>query len=248
MLLAIDIGNTNINNGIFKGKVLKKSFIIPSRTKDFKAGYAAKLKPYTKSIRAAVIVSVAPQVLNKVKAALREIMDGKIFVVGSNLDSGVKNRYRIPRQVGQDRLVNARAAYELYGGASIIVDFGTAITVDVVTKRKEYIGGIIAPGVELSLRALWEHTALLPKVELKKPRSLLGRDTQESMRSGAFYGFAGLCDSVVKDLKKRYCRDGRVVATGGMSRLIGPYCEYIDKIDPRLTLKGLRLIGADIDV
>ena len=191
---------------------------------------------------------MVPGILNKLKPVLRKLLGSRIFIVGKDLDSGVKNRYRIPRQVGQDRLVNARAAYELYGGASIIVDFGTAITIDVVTERKEYIGGVTAPGVELSLRALSEHTALLPRVELKKPKSLLGRETKESMRSGALYGFAGLCDSIVRKLKRRYCRSGRVVATGGMSGFIGPYCESVDKIDPGLTLKGLRLIGDGIDV
>lgn len=249
MLLAVDIGNTNIHNGIFRGRNLKRTFGIPSGTKDLKQKYARRLKPYFKDITAVIIVSVAPKVLRRVESTLRK-MPGlrRIFVVGRDLDSGVKNLYRLPRQVGQDRLVNARAAYELYGGPSIIVDFGTAITIDVVTAKKEYLGGVIAPGVEISLEALSERTALLPSVKLGKPKSLLGRDTKESMVSGAVYGFSGLCDSVVKGLKTRYCKRGRVVATGGMCGFIAPYCRSVDNIDPELTLKGLRMIGDCIGV
>ncbi len=248
MLLAIDIGNTSINSGIFLGKSLKKAFRIPSDINGLTARYVSKLKPYLKDIDKAIIVSVAPKVLKRLEPALKNIIDGKIFVVGRGLDSGVKNLYRQPRQVGQDRLVNARAAYELYGSSSVIVDFGTAITIDIVTRDKKYIGGVIVPGVEISLEALSERAALLPKVRLKKPKSLLGRETKESMISGAVYGFASLCDGIVRKLKKRYCRNALVIVTGGMAGFIGPYCENVDKIDPELTLKGLRLIGAKVDV
>ncbi len=241
MILVVDIGNTNINNGIFKGKTLQKSFSIPTHRKGLKARYTKKLK----RVDRAVIVSVVPKALREVEGALRGIVDGKISIVGRNAQAGIKNRYRNPKQVGQDRLVNARAAYELYGGASIIVDFGTAITIDVVNKKREYMGGVIAPGVEISLNALSKRTVLLPMLTLKKPRDILGKETRESMRSGVVYGFASLCDGVVERLKKKIGIKVHVVATGGLSPLIGPYCKSVDKIDPDLTLKGLELVGRD---
>lgn len=244
MLLAVDIGNTSINNGIFDGRILKKAFRVPTYAKALEALYAKKLG----DVNGAVIVSVVPKVLGRVERICERALGKKVMVVGRDISSGVKNRYRKPRQVGQDRLVNARAAYEMYGGPCIVVDFGTAITIDVVNKKKEYIGGLIVPGVEISLNALSEKAAMLPRVKLKKPKGVLGRETRESMVNGAVYGFASLCDGVVGRLKKIYGAKGNVIATGGTSRLIGPYCSTVKKIDPELTLEGLRLIGAENNV
>ncbi len=243
MLLTVDIGNTSIHNGIFKGRTLKRVFRISTYARNPRKEYINNIRPYLHEIECIIIVSVAPKVLKEIVALLRKILDRRIFIVGKDLDAGVKNLYRHPSQVGQDRLVNARAAYDLYGGESIIVDFGTAITIDIVNRKREYLGGVIAQGVEISLEALSERAALLPKMTLKKPHGILGRETLESMTSGTVYGFSSLCDGIVTRLKKRYCRDSRVIATGGMSPLIASYCETIDRIDPELTLKGLRLIG-----
>ena len=243
MLLAIDIGNTNIHNGVFDKKVLKKTFRIPTYSGSLRGKYTIKLKPYLKNIDYVMITSVVPLVLKKVEKAIEDITGKKSIVVGRDIASGVKNLYKNPAQVGSDRLVNARAAYELYGGGCIIVDFGTAITIDIVNKKRQYIGGGIAPGPRGSLWALSEKTALLPKVAIKKPKGILGRETKESMRIGIVYGFSSLCDGIARKLKKRYCRDAKVIATGGFSMLIGPYCESVDKIDPDLTLKGLEIIS-----
>lgn len=245
MLLAIDIGNTNIHNGIFKASALKKRFIFPAYGKSLEKEYRRRLKPYIGKIEKIIIVSVVPPVSKDVERKLKGILNRKVLIVGRDVDSGVKNLYTHPEQVGQDRLVNARAAYELYGGSAIVVDFGTAITIDVVNRRKEYLGGVIAPGVELSLNALSEKAFLLPKVSIKKPMDILGKETHESMISGAVYGFTSLCDGVVLRLK-RYCPKGLVIATGGMSRLLARFCKNVDRIDPDLTLKGLELIGRRI--
>ena len=246
MLLAIDIGNTNIHNGIFNGRVLVKDFRISTYSGELTLVYTKKLRPYLKKIDLIVVASVVPEVLKRVEKILHKIFNKKVIVIGRDIDSGVKNLYTKPQQVGQDRLVNARAAYELYGGECIIVDFGTAITIDIVNKHKEYLGGVIACGPGLSLWALSEKTALLPKVNMKKPRRFLGKETRESMVIGAVYGFSSLCDGLVAKLKKRYCKFPKVIATGGFSRLIGPYCESVDRIDPNLTLKGLELIGEEL--
>jgi len=248
MLLAVDIGNTNIHNGIFKAGRLLKAFRIPTRTKNLRAEYIKRLGPYLRQIKGAVCVSVVPKALKEAEGALKKIINGRVLLVGRDVDSGVKNLYKKPKQVGQDRLVNARASYELYGGGAIIVDFGTAITIDVINKNKEYIGGVIAPGIEISLNALSARAALLPKVTVKKPGSILGKETHQSMISGAVYGFSSLCDGIVQRLKKRYGTNTRVIATGGLSPLIGPYCKTVDRIDPGLTLKGLQLIGDENNV
>ena len=248
MLLAIDIGNTSIHNGIFKGRTLKKTFRIPAYAKNLRSRYLRKLRPCMKEVRDVIIVSVVPIALRQVEKIIKKMFGGRVLVVGRDVDSGVKNLYKKPRQVGQDRLVNARAAYEVYGGEAIVVDFGTAITIDVINKDKEYLGGVIAPGVEISLNALSERAYLLPKVEIKKPTGILGKETEESIVSGTVYGFSCLCDGIVQRLKKKYCRHGKVIATGGLSHLIGPYCKTVDKIDPELTLKGLKLIGTESNV
>ncbi|NQT75116.1 MAG: type III pantothenate kinase [Candidatus Omnitrophica bacterium] len=249
MLLAVDIGNTSINNGIFEGGGgrLRQTFRISAYARDLKQQYARKLRPYLNKIECAMVVSVAPRALRQVEGALRKILPGDILVVGRDMDTGVKNRYKDPRQVGQDRLVNARAAYEMYGGPCVVVDFGTAITIDVINRNREYLGGVIAPGVEISLEALSRRAALLPRVNIKRPAGILGKETRQSMISGAVYGFSSLCDGIVKKLKKMYCRQAKVVATGGLSRLIGPYCETVSRIDPELTLKGLNLIFSGRD-
>lgn len=245
MLLAVDIGNTNIHNGIFKGRAFKKRFTLPTYGRKLENEYSKRLRPYLGKIDKVIVVSVVPPVLKDLETKLKAFLGQKILVVGRDVYSGVRNLYRRPSQVGQDRLINARAAYELYGGSAIVVDFGTAITLDVINSRKEYLGGVIAPGVELSLNALSERAFLLPKVSIKKPEAILGKETRESMRSGAVYGFSSLCDGVVLKLK-RYCPKGLVIATGGMSGLVGRFCKSVDRVDPDLTLKGLELIGRRI--
>lgn len=245
MLLAIDIGNTSIHNGIFDKKVLRKAFRISGCSRDLKKEYSAKLRRYAGDIDSVIVTSVVPDVLKKVEKAVKKIVNKKCAVVGRDVESGIKNLYRNPRQVGTDRLVNTRAAYELYGGECIVVDFGTAITIDIVNKKRQYIGGVIAPGPGISLSALYEKTALLPKVAIRKPKGILGKETSESMIIGIVVGFSGLCDGIVQKLKKRYCRDARVIITGGFSSLIGSYCESADKIDANLTLKGLQLIASE---
>lgn len=246
MLLAIDIGNTSIHNGIFEGKKLKDTFRIPVYSGNLKNLYWRKIRSYSDEIDSVIVVSVVPKVLKKVERIFRILLNKKIIVVGRDVGSGVKNLYKYPKQVGLDRLVNARAAHDLHGGACVIVDFGTAITVDIVNKKKEYLGGAIAAGAEISLWALSERTALLPKVAIRRPKGILGKETSESMLIGAVHGLSSLCDGLVAKMKKKCCKGAtNVVATGGLSGLIGRHCDNIDKIDPLLTLKGLRLISED---
>jgi type III pantothenate kinase len=149
------------------------------------------------------------------------------------------NRYRTPREVGVDRLVNALAAHRRYRRAVIVIDFGTAITFDFVSKKGEYLGGVIAPGIETSLEALFQKTALLPRIRMAKPRSVMGRDTVESIRAGCAYGIGGLCDRVVEEIRRHYRSKPLVIATGGYARFMRRYSRSIQKIDGCLTLHGI---------
>ncbi len=248
MLLAMDIGNTNIHCGIFQGKKLIKSFRIEGCPKSGVSQLRKKIGRHACKIDKVIIVSVSPVKLRDAEMNLKKFLKAEISVVGRDLSAGVKNLYRKPSQVGGDRLVNARGANEILKKDAVIVDFGTAITIDVVTKKKEYLGGVIIPGVEISLNALSEKAALLPRVKLARPKGILGRETRHSMISGAVYGFSALCDGLVRELKTKYAEKAVVIATGGMSELIGAYCRTVQRIDPYLTLKGLRFIGGDKDV
>jgi len=173
---------------------------------------------------------------------LRKLLGKQPYIIGKGIKAPIKNLYRRPKQVGQDRLVNAYAGIKLYGAPLIAVDFGTAVTFDVVSGNKEYLGGMILPGLTISLDALNQRTALLPKIKLEEPKEFIGRDTKSSMLSGIVYGFAALTDDLVIRIKKKIGKDATVISTGGNIGLIGKYCRQIDKVDRDLTLKGLNLL------
>jgi type III pantothenate kinase len=263
MLLAIDIGNTNISFGVFsatkrggladhngerggfakyygeKGNRIIKRFDILTKIYNLK-----KLSRLLNKFKVdnVIICSVVPKVTNILEKDIRRLFSLRPYILGKNLHAPIKNLYRKPAQVGQDRLVNAYAGIRLYGSPLIVVDFGTAITFDVISTNKEYLGGMILPGLRISLDALFEKTALLPKINLSAPGEFIGRDTKSSMLSGLVYGFAVLTDDLSKRIKEKIGRRAKVIGTGGNINLIGRYCRKIDKIDKDLTLKGLNLI------
>ncbi len=252
MLLAIDVGNTNITVGIFQRERLiscgRMSTLGPRTVDEVTITLQGLLHNLClgtgyrfENIDGLILSSVVPQATSALKQALKSLVKPRPLIVGETIRAPIKNRYRVPSQVGQDRLVNAVAAYYLYGGPAIVVDFGTAVTVDLVSKRCEYLGGLIVPGIAISLEALVSRAALLPKIELAPPKELLGRDTQESMRSGIFFGYGALCDGVVSKLKTRHAPKAKVIATGGHAPLIVPYCRSVKILNTELTLQGLRL-------
>ena len=248
MLLVLDVGNTSTALGLFQhSKLLFRDRIVTHPVKPVR-NYHGELRRLLKhwkilghALEGVVLSSVVPKATVSLKQALKTLGAPRPFILGENIQAPVINRYRIPAQVGQDRLVNAAAAHCLYGGPAIVVDFGTAITVDLVSKRREYLGGLIVPGVEISLEALTSRAALLPRIELKAPTELLGRDTASSMKSGIFYGFGALCDGLVSRVRSRYAPRSQVIATGGYARLIAPYCRTLRIVNPHLTLQGLEL-------
>jgi len=246
-LLAIDIGNTNITAGIFEGaKLLNKSKIPTCAYSSYAKRVKALIKviPYGRMDDIEIIVSsVVPLALARFVAELRRIFGTiKITIVGRDIKVPVRNMYRIKNEVGQDRLVNAFAAKVLYGTPAVIIDFGTAITFDIISKKGDYLGGLILPGIDMSLDGLYKKTALLPKVELKDAPHIIGKSTIDSMRGGILYGFGAMCDGLVAKYKKILGKSTRVIATGGNAGLIKSYAKSIQNVDEDLTLKGLQLL------
>ena len=240
MLLAVDIGNTFITLGAFRGRRLVKRATLPTKSKAHLRG----LKNFISGniIEAAIICSVVPQATVALAKALRRLLGTEPYIIGKNIRVPVKNLYRKPKQVGMDRLVNAYAAIMLYKPPLVAIDFGTAITFDVVSKKGEYLGGMIIPGLRISLEAMAERTALLPRIKLARPKEFIGKDTRNSMLSGIIYGFAALTDDLSQSLKRRIGKNARVIGTGGNIELICKYCKKIDVVDRDITLKGLNLI------
>ena len=250
MILAIDIGNTATSFGVFDKQRLASQFSIatqPWRTADEIAlqlkALAASRTLHLAKAQEILICGVVPRMSAVLVQALQSLDAVPIRIVGQDVQVPLKNKYTYPEQVGQDRLVGAYAAWKEFGRGlgrdCIVCDFGTAITIDVVTKAGEYLGGVIAPGLEISLETLASRTALLPKVDLKEPPELLGRDTANSIRSGILNGCVALCDGLTAQLKRQYAPKAVVVATGGASPLIAKHAKTIDHLRPNLVLEGL---------
>lgn len=241
ILLSVDIGNTSISFGLFRSTRLIRTFHIPTSGYSF---YKLRLKLKKTLIDDAIICSVVPCLINTLKRDLKRLIGKNPYIIGKDIKVPIKNLYHNPAEVGKDRLVNAYAALRLYGLPIIAVDFGTAVTFDVISEKGEYLGGMILPGLKISLEALNERTALLPRVELGRPADFIGRDTRNSMLSGIVYGFSSLTDGLVRCIKKSIGK-AKVVATGGNSKLMGKYCSSLDDVDTQLTLKGLAMLYFD---
>ena len=239
MILAIDIGNTNTSFGIFNKQRIERKFDIPTKNLTLKI---LKKKLSKTGLADSIICSVVPSATKKLSRNIRIITGNAPCIIGKEIKVPVKNLYRKPQQVGCDRLVNAYAGIEFYGAPLIIIDFGTAITFDVISKKGEYLGGMILPGLKLSLEVLAQKTALLPKVELQKPKDFIGRDTKNSMLSGIIYGYAALTDDLTDRIKQEIGKNAVVIGTGGNIKIISGFCGNMDKIDPLLTLKGINMI------
>jgi len=246
ILLAIDIGNTTTNFGIFRDRRLVKKSQVATEKISVARVRKAFPSPLPSPRRGEgldiILCSVVPKATKKVQAIVKSVTGVKPLVLGKDIKAPIKNLYRKPRQVGQDRLADAVAAKHIYGAPVVVVDFGTAITFDVVNKAGAYAGGIIFPGLELSLNTLSKRAALLPKIRLSEPKTLIGRDTVTSMKSGVTYGIASLCDGIISRIQAKYGRRIRVVATGGDAAFIARHTRSIKVVDKDLTLKGLRLI------
>jgi type III pantothenate kinase len=251
MLITIDVGNADTVIGIYDGDRLTNHWRISTnadRTTDEHgvmlhvllqgAGLQTPLKP-----EGVAIACVVPPLNQTIEHLAERYFDCQPLVVGPGIKTGMPILYENPKEVGADRIVNAVAAYERYGSAVIVVDFSnTATTFDYVTRRGEYVGGVIAPGLGISMNALVEHAAKLYRVELVRPRDVVGRTTVGALQSGLVFGYASLVDGLVERIIKERGEKTRVIATGGLADLIAPESDTIEDVDEFLTLKGLRLI------
>ena len=252
MLLVIDVGNTNIVYGLFEGEELVHQFRVESgrgRTADEYAVVVRQLLAMyeidAKRVTAAIIASVVPALTEPMIDLVRRAFGREPLVVGPGIRTGMAILYENPREVGADRIVNAVAAYERDnrdGRGVIVVDFGTATTFDCVTPKGEYLGGVIAPGIQISADALFSRAAKLPRVEIAKPPKVVGRNTLHSMQSGIVYGYVGLVDGLVDRLQAELAYPCAVIATGGLATLIAPLSRTIGEVDDVLTLVGLRIL------
>jgi type III pantothenate kinase len=194
------------------------------------------------TVTAAIVSTVVPEVLFPIEELCKRYFKVAPLVVGPGIKTGMPILYENPREVGADRIVNAVAAYERYHGACIVVDFGTATTFDAITPRGEYLGGVIAPGIQISADALYHHAAKLPRVDIARPRAVIGKNTVASMQAGLVFGYVGLCDEIVSRMKKELDPDARVVGTGGLAPLIAKESRTIEATDEMLTMHGLRIV------
>ncbi len=247
ILIAIDIGNTNITAGVFKNeRLIAKTKIPAHRYSKYENGLEGLFKKAGLCFseeHEVIISSVVPVVLARLVMHLNKIAKCRITILGRDRTVPIKNLYKVKSEVGQDRLVNAYAAKIVYGTPAVVIDFGTAITFDLISKKGDYLGGLIMPGISISLSSLYEKTALLPRVELKDAPHIIGKDTVNSIRGGILFGFGATCDGLVSKYRKVLGKSLKVIATGGNAGLIKKYSDSIQSLDEDLTLKGLYLIS-----
>ncbi|MDD5605157.1 MAG: type III pantothenate kinase [Dehalococcoidales bacterium] len=249
MLLAIDIGNTETNWGVFKGDILEARWstaTVINRTMDeyriLLNQLLATQNINTGHVQSAVMCSVVPPLTGIFEEMLAGIAGDDTLTVGAGIKTGIRIRMDNPREVGADRIVNAVAARSLYSGAVIVIDMGTTTTFDVISAEGDYLGGAIAPGLKIGVETLYSRTAVLPRVEISRPEKTIGTNTIAAMRSGLVFGHAAMVEGLVKRIKKELGHDATVVATGGLSAIITRETDSIDIINTDLTLTGLKLV------
>ena len=249
MLLVVDVGNTHTVLGLYDDERLVHDFRIETASGRTSDEYHVLLLNLLElagvkrpDVRASILASVVPSFNDTVIDAVDRAFDHEIMLVGPGIKTGMPVLYENPREVGADRIVNAVAAFERVQGAAIVVDFGTATTFDCISEKGEYLGGAIAPGMQISANALFSRAAKLPRSEIARPPRAIGRNTVHSTQAGIVFGYVGLVDGLVRRLAAEMGTEVAVIATGGLARLIEPDSETIEEVDEFLTLEGLRLI------
>jgi type III pantothenate kinase len=249
MLLTIDVGNTNITFGVFEGKEVRVTFRMMTPTRRTSDEYGLDIRGLVSyngvdpnEIRHVIISSVVPAVMHSLSSAIVKYFKITPLVVGPGVKTGIRIVTGNPGQIGADRIVDAVGALE-YGGPVIAIDYGTATTYDLIGANGDFLTGITAPGIRMSAKALWEDTAKLPEIEIVKPPSIMAKDTTESMQAGLIYGQIGQTEYIIRALKEASgLKDAKVIATGGLGRIISDETDEIQVYDPNLTLNGMRLI------
>ncbi len=250
MILVIDVGNTNMTLGVYKGSELKATFRMMSKIPRTSDEYGILITQFLrendiepKKLAGSIVASVVPAVMHALQGAIARYTDTRPIIVGPGVKTGIRITTEDPRAIGADRIVDAVAAYEKYGGPVLVLDFGTATTYDLITAEGCFAAGITAPGIRISSEALWSQTAKLPDIEIKLPRSILAQETISSMQAGLMYGQIGQTEYIIKKVKEESgLANLKAVATGGLGRLIADETDSIDVYDPSLTLDGLRIL------
>lgn len=249
MILVVDVGNTNIILGLYEQKRLLHHWRLSTNRSSTTDEYGMMIYNLFQhagielgQVEGVIISSVVPPLMFVLEQLCSKYVKKTPLFVGPGIKTGLNVRYENPREVGADRIANAVAAIELYGAPCIIVDFGTATTFDYIDESGQYVGGAVAPGIEISTEALYQRAAKLPRIELAKPKSVIGRNTVASMQAGIIYGFAGQVDGIVGRIREEYARNAKVIATGEMAQLIARESRTIETVNPLLTLQGLQMI------
>ncbi|SOC26422.1 type III pantothenate kinase [Ureibacillus xyleni] len=250
MVLVLNVGNSNIAIGIYRNDKLAYNFSIETNRRKTEDEYAMQLKMLFnhvgisfEEIKGIIISSVVPPIMYALEEMCRKYFHVKPLVVGPGVKNGLNIKYENPREVGADRIVNAVAAVDEYGGKPlIVVDFGTANTYCYISEKGDYLGGAIAPGITISTEALFSKTAKLPRIEINRPTTIIGKNTISAMQAGVIYGFVGQVEGIVSRMKQTSIEDAFVIATGDLANLIANETKMIDIVDPLLTLKGLYII------
>lgn len=250
MLLTANIGNTNMRFGVYEGHKLIAHWKLSTNKEwtsdEFGMNFINIFKFENLDIlevEAVVIASVVPHIMYSFEHAVRKYLKKNPILVGPGVKTGINIKYENPRELGADRIVNAVAAYEIYGGPVIVVDFGTATTFNAISSRGEFLGGVICPGIIISAEALYQKTAKLPRIDLTKHETVIARNTSASIQSGVFHGYVGQVNHMVNKIKQEMKEDGvKVIATGGLAKFIASEAETIDEVNGLLALEGLRII------
>lgn len=250
MILVVDVGNTHTLLGAFEGTELLANWRISTdrdRSADELGMLLLNLFMYEKlnveEVEAVIVASVVPSLLYTLEHSIKKYLKIEAMIIGPGTKTGINIRCQNPKEVGVDKIVNAVAGYEIYGGPLIIIDMGTATTFCAISSKGEYLGNVICPGIKISTEALYQKAAMLPRIDLIRPESIIGKNTVASMQSGIFYGYVGQIDYIVKRMKHEMKeKTVKVIATGGFARLIAEESQVINEVNPTLTLNGLRIV------
>ncbi len=250
MLFAIDVGNTNITCAVMSGMEVEASFRITTKLQRTSDEFGVVIRDMLErknispdQLEDVIIASVVPGIMHSLINGIIRYLDKKPIIVGEGTKTGLKIATANPKEIGADRIVDAVAAYELFGGPVIVCDFGTATTYDLILEGGVFSAGITSPGIRICAKALWQDTAKLPEIEIEKPESILAKDTVTSMQAGLVYGAIGQTEYIIKRIiEEAGLKEAKVVATGGLGRLISDSTDSIKVYDKDLTMKGLRLI------
>ncbi|WP_256762289.1 type III pantothenate kinase [Cohnella sp. WQ 127256] len=249
MILVVDVGNTNIVLGLYEGRDLTHHWRLSTNRSSTVDEYGVLISNLFQlagvradQIEGVILSCVVPPIMHTLEQLFTKYVGKEALVVGPGIKTGLNIRYENPREVGADRIVNAVAGIEQYGAPLIVVDFGTATTFDYIDASGSYLGGAIVPGLGIAAEALYQRAAKLPRIELTKPKTVIGRNTVAAMQSGIIFGYAGQVDGIVRRICKEFNVQPRVIATGGLAELIAGETETIEVVDDMLTLEGLRIV------